>query len=393
MAEWIDFEDIRARVSLEDVIYRYYGGFPNLQRKGNKVTGPCPVHGGDSKRAFHADLDKNVWKCFSRNHGGNQIDFVMQKEDISVREAALLLKHYFLSNGNGTDDGHRGGNGSNGSGHSDSSESRAPTNGNSAATPRHERDRVRRDTEPDLPALNPALSVTLTLRGDHPHLVRDRALRPETVEHFGVGYCSKGIMRGCIAIPVHDEEGTLVAYAGRRLKPQAIREEGKYKLPKGFQKQLVLYNFHRAVPLAAEQGLILVEGFFTVLALYEAGLQNVVAAMGTELSEYQARMLSQARDVTILFDGDDAGWTGGMRARETLQSQGLSSVRVVRLPAGFEPEHLSQAELRWLLEGLGLGLTEIAFCVPEPALTLVPELACGSVEPPPQSGSARCARE
>ena len=64
----------------------------------------------------------------------------------------------------------------------------------------------------------------------------------ETVEHFGIGYCSRGIMRGTIAIPIHDEEGQLVASAGRRLKPSDIREYGKYKLPKGFKQERVLYK-------------------------------------------------------------------------------------------------------------------------------------------------------
>ena len=71
------------------------------------------------------------------------------------------------------------------------------------------------------------------------------------IAHFGVGYCSRGIMRGCIAIPVQDEDGALVAYAGRRLKASDIKEYGKYKLPKGFRKEFVLYNYHRAASVMA----------------------------------------------------------------------------------------------------------------------------------------------
>src|SRR5690242_2037490 len=97
MAEWINFAEIRSRVSLEDVIVRYYG-LTTLKRDGNKLVGPCPVHGGDSPRAFHADLDKNVWHCFSRcQKGGNQLDFVAAKEQIGIREAALRLHAFFVT--------------------------------------------------------------------------------------------------------------------------------------------------------------------------------------------------------------------------------------------------------------------------------------------------------
>src|SRR5438132_388785 len=87
-------------------------------------------------------------------------------------------------------------------------------------------------------------------------LKRD-GLKLETCQLFGVGWCARGIMRGCIAIPIHDEDGDLVAYAGRRLKPSEIREYGKYKFPKGLKKERILYNLHRAKAHQAKQGLIL----------------------------------------------------------------------------------------------------------------------------------------
>src|SRR3982751_4126743 len=91
MGQWIDFKELRSRISLEDVILRYYG-ITTLKLDGNKLVGPCPVHNGDSPRAFHADLEKNVWHCFSKcQKGGNQLDFVAAKESLSIRDAALKL--------------------------------------------------------------------------------------------------------------------------------------------------------------------------------------------------------------------------------------------------------------------------------------------------------------
>src|SRR5258706_14600546 len=99
MNQWVNFAEIRQKVSLEDVIYRYYR-IETLRRKGHRVAGPCPVHCGDSPSAFSADLSRNVWSCFSRcpqdKNGGNQLDFVAYKENISIREAAIRLKAFFL---------------------------------------------------------------------------------------------------------------------------------------------------------------------------------------------------------------------------------------------------------------------------------------------------------
>lgn len=332
--DWVDFAEIRKKVSLEQILLGFYK-LDNLKRQGQKLIGPCPVHGGDSPRAFHADLDKNVWHCFSGcRRGGNQLDLVALKENIPIREAALKLQAFCQGKATPL----------------------APPSPRPEEKPKEEkREKIAdRKTEES----NRPINIQLDLKHDHPHLIQDRKLEVETAELFGVGYCSRGIMRGCIAIPIHDDQGRLVAYAGRRLKPSEVREFGKYKFPKGFRKELVLYNLHRAKKQMAESGLILVEGFFSTLKLHEAGLTNVVAAMGCSLSEKQAELLQGAKEVTVLFDGDDAGVAGAMDVRERLGSQ--MPVRLVRLPAGTEPEDLSPQAMRWLVFGLkNLDLSEL----------------------------------
>lgn len=351
MGPWIDFHELRRRVTLEDVVFRFYG-IDTLERAGDKLVGPCPVHGGDSPRSFHADLPKNQWFCFSRRHGGNQLDFVAQKEGIGVREAAIRLHEFFLG---------RESQGKNGTGP-------RPPHAPQKPQPR-KRGSVQPNQDSDIegdqaePPVNEPLGVRLQLAGDHPHLTEVRKLRPETIAAFEVGYCSRGILRGTIAIPIHDEHGVLVAYAGRRLKAQAIREKGKYVLPRGFRKQLVLYNFHRAKDHIAEMGLVLVEGFFSTMKLHEAGYLNVVAAIGCDVSDAQADLLALSPEVTILFDGNDAGRLGAFAARDKLRSR--TKVRLVNLPDGYEPEDLGPEDLRWLLGGVrGLDLTEIALVRP-----------------------------
>ncbi len=377
MNQWVNFAEIRQKVSLEDVIFRYYR-IETLRRKGDRVVGKCPVHGGDSPTAFNADLSRSVWSCFTRcpedKNGGNQLDFVAYKENISIRDAALRLKAFFLG-------------------------------GNAAATPATARPpdpipiragvtamphpaapaaalapaaRAERKEDDDTKS-NPPLDVRLDLKADHPHLIQDRGLTPSTIDYFGIGWSGRGIMRGCIAIPIHDGEGHLVAYAGRRLKPADAREFGKYKLPKGFKKEILLFNYHRAKEHMTSDGLIVVEGYFKVMALHQAGLPNTVATMGRSLSREQALLLAAAKEVIILFDGNDAGRIGAEAAVKLLAEVAPQLiVRRINLPDGVEPDHLTPKTLRWAINGartLNLSTVSFTFPTPKPSENVDPPTA------------------
>lgn len=101
--------------------------------------------------------------------------------------------------------------------------------------------------------------------------------------------------------------------------PSDIVQYGKYKLPKGSRKELVLYSYNRAQAEMPDLGLILVEEFFSVLKLFEAGFPNVVSAMGCEVSEQQLELLARAPEVVVLFDGNVAGREGAERVRQNLE--------------------------------------------------------------------------
>ena len=158
---------------------------------------------------------------------------------------------------------------------------------------------------------NPPLSFALkNLDPEHPYLTA-RGFTKETIEEFGLGYFTKGLMKGRIAIPIHNEQGELVAYAGR-WPGDPPDGEGKYKLPAGFHKSLVVFNLHRVKDQVRSEGLILVEGFFDCMRLWQAGLHNVVALMGSSLSPEQEALIVKAvgpkGKVALLFDEDEAGW-------------------------------------------------------------------------------------
>ena len=203
-----------------------------------------------------------------------------------------------------------------------------------------------------------------SLDATHPYLT-ERGLTAETIAQFGVGLCtSKGIMAGRIAIPIHNEQGELVAYAGR-WPGEPPDGEGKYKLPAGFHKSHVVYNLHRAKDHAKDQGLIVVEGFFDCIRLHQAGFPNVVALMGSSLSEEQEELIvatvGRYGKVALMFDEDEAGRTGrdGVCKDRELKPgalQRLASrvyVKVIGLgEEGTQPDSLSAETLARSLGGL-----------------------------------------
>ena len=139
---------------------------------------------------------------------------------------------------------------------------------------------------------------------DHRHAyLAGRGIDPETAEYFGVGFFSgKGSMHGRIVIPIENERGELVAYAGRSIDGS----EPKYKLPAGFKKSQVLYNLARAVE-ETDGRVVLVEGFFDCMKVTQAG-HACVALMGCSMSEEQEEQLAaHFRQVIVMLDGDEAG--------------------------------------------------------------------------------------
>ena len=155
-------------------------------------------------------------------------------------------------------------------------------------------------------------------------------------------------MKNRIAIPVHNEQGELVAYAGR-WAGEAPEDQERYLLPPDFHKSMELFNIHR-VELARKE-IILVEGFFSVFWLWQHGVTNVVALMGSSLSARQADMLAGrlASDgkVTLLFDEDDAGIDCRRQGLDNLAEHMF--VKSLRLPVVVaQPDSLTGEQIQQL---------------------------------------------
>jgi DNA primase len=192
---------------------------------------------------------------------------------------------------------------------------------------------------------NPPLPFQLRdVDGAHAYL-RARNIDASTAARFGVGfYRGPGLMSGRMVIPIHDEGGRLVAYAGRAVDGSQPR----YRFPAGFGKSRVLFHFHHAVAVAGDTAWV-VEGFFDCMRVVQAGVENVVALMGTELHERPAQLLAERFSrVMMLLDGDEAGRRGSERAAARLRER--CEVRVMQLPEGVQPDQLPAWRLREMME-------------------------------------------
>ena len=148
-------------------------------------------------------------------------------------------------------------------------------------------------------------------------------------------------MQGRVVIPIHGEDGRLVAYAGRAL----VSAEPRYRFPPRFRKSLVLFNLHR-VALHGKT-VVVVEGFFDCFHIHQAGLPCVVALMRCSLSHHQEDLLQRHfQEVILLPDGDKAGRTAGVAIAARLCSK--ISTRLVEIPTGCQPDQLGGDQIRCL---------------------------------------------
>jgi DNA primase len=196
-------------------------------------------------------------------------------------------------------------------------------------------------------ARNKPLRFELTgIDHSHPYLAA-RGISWETAETFGVGYFpGKGLMTGRVVVPIRNEAGELVAYAGRSLEG----EEPRYLFPRGFQKSQVLFNLHRLASRDRSNPVIVVEGFFDCLKVHQAGFPHVVALMGITLSSVQQKLLEDHfRCVILLLDGDEPGRAASIKIADQLVHKLF--LRIVDVPVGLQPDQLTPNDISLLLKG------------------------------------------
>jgi DNA primase len=151
-------------------------------------------------------------------------------------------------------------------------------------------------------------------------------------------------MSGRVVIPIHNDWGELLAYAGRSIDDT----EPRYKLPAGFYTSAVLYNLHRVSTGDERKGSVVVgEGFFDSVRVTEAGFA-CVALMGSSMSPEQERLLtSRFEAVRLLLDGDEAGRAAAMECAGRLVKHVFT--KVLLLSTGMQPDAIEVEQLRLLL--------------------------------------------
>ena len=146
---------------------------------------------------------------------------------------------------------------------------------------------------------------------------------------------------GRLIFPIINSYGEVIAFGGRVLKKTDFAKYKNTKETAVFNKSKTLYNINLLKKLKLGQTIkevIMVEGYMDTISLYSAGFKNVVASMGTSLTQDQARLIKRYTDtVLISYDGDSAGQKANMRGLDILKGEGLN-VKVVPLPEGLDPD-------------------------------------------------------
>ena len=390
-------DDIKARLDILEVV----GQRVQLQRSGRSYKGNCPFH-QERTPSFHVFPDRQSWRCFGAcATGGDAISFVMRSENLEFGEAMRQLAR-------------RAG----------------------VTIP------DRRDTRPDSPAyrineaacayfqrflastqgaqarsymesrgLDRAASEAFQLGlappdGDslRSHLLRE-GFDPDQLAAAGVVRESddgeqRDLFRDRLMVPIRDADGRLAGFGGRALgdsQPKYINSPQS----EVFDKSRILYALDRARDDIRKSGAVIVEGYMDAIAAHQAGFHNVVASMGTALTEPQVSTIRRLTgSVTMALDQDAAGQQATLRSLESswrifqsrvagqsgsttlLQSQQNPEIRIAALPAGQDPDDVirrSPEEWRRLVENA------------RPLLDFVIAALSASVDPSAPQGKAAVA--
>ncbi len=373
-------DEIKARIDIVDLVSETV----QLKRSGKSYTGFCPFHANTRTPAFVVFPESGSWRCFGQcNEGGDIFRFVMKKEGWDFSEALRYLAEK-------------------------AGVTLAPPTPEQQATA-EEHDHLRTLLEEAVTFYRHQLLNTPAGKLAFEYLRQKRSLSEGTIEAFGLGYApnswdaalnyfkSKGYpsqdvleaglsserqhdggaageyqesaarnlydrFRHRLMIPIRDERGRMAGFGARILNPDDVPKFLNSPQTPIFDKGRLLYGLDQArrVIRSMDQAII-VEGYFDVIALHQAGFTNVVSPMGTALTERQLTLLKRfSRRIVLALDPDAAGNQATLRglqiARQAMDRQnepvfdarGLigsearlqADIRVTTLPEGLDPDEV-----------------------------------------------------
>jgi DNA primase len=339
--------EIKSKLPVVDVV----GETVVLKRAGSAYKGLCPFH-VEKTPSFVVSPDRETWHCFGCGEGGDIFTFLMRRDGLDFREALVRLAE-------------RAG---------------VELSERSAKEDRYKR-RLREALEAAIAWYREVLLQARQADVARRYLA-ERDLTEATLDRFGIGYAPNnwemltrrligrgfsneeliaaglaspsnrgGVIdkfRGRVIIPIRDASGNAVGLGGRIL-PEA--EGPKYlNSPAGplFDKSRTLFAIHLAkTAIRREKLAVIVEGYTDVMAAHQAGFENVVASLGTALTRGQIELATRYADaVALAYDVDVAGEQATQRGliEELGPDQSVSKVRVVRIPAGKDPDELIRTD-------------------------------------------------
>lgn len=331
------------KLNIVDVASSYM----HLEKKGGTYWACCPFH-HEKTASFHIDENRQFYHCFGCGVSGNVITLVKEMENVDFVDAVkMLAERANLPLPKTTFDGER------------------------AAEVKRKRDTL-------LKIMNDCAHFYLDNLNSgkaeaHINYILSREIPAGVVRSFGLGaslnysdlpkfLLAKGYSKqdmidsgavnevegrlsdaqgGRLIFPIINQFDEVVAFGGRALKKTDFAKYKNTKETLIFNKSKMLYNINRLKKLRRAGGLkevIMVEGYMDTVSLHQGGFKNVVASMGTSLTQEQARLIKRyCGTVLISYDGDSAGQKANMRGLEILKSEGID-VRVVPLPDGLDPD-------------------------------------------------------
>ena len=319
-------DEIKAKIDLVDLVSE---AGVRLRHTGKNYTGFCPFHDNKHTPAFVVWPETGTWRCFgSCNEGGDIFKFVMKKEGLDFKEAMQKL----------------------------------------AARAGVEIKEYHKETPQQKEAyenLRKLLEDAVVFYRSHlfsnkeilNYLREKRGLTDATIETFGLGYAPAGYdnalkhflqrgykdqelmeaglvsmrdydlrtydrFRNRIMIPIRDEQGRMAGFGARIVDPNDIPKFLNSPETPIFSKGRLLYGLDRArKPIRTADQAVIVEGYLDVIALHQAGFENVVSPMGTALTEDQMRLLKKfTRRIVLALDPDTAGQKAVLRGLEAARS-------------------------------------------------------------------------
>lgn len=332
-------DDVRTGNELVSVVEQYV----RLdKRSGANYFGLCPFHQEDTP-SFSVSPSKQIFYCFGCNKGGNVINFIMEIEKCSYPEAIKILAE-------------RAG-------------VKIPEPDDDAWQKRNERNKIIQSICLDAarwfyqnlidPRGQPAVEY-LKKRGVSAGLARKFGLGYAPGEWDGLlrhlqekkydetllvqsGLFKRGksgslydVFRQRLIFPIFDAMGKVIAFGGRVLDDSLPKYINSPETPL-YTKGRHLYALNLAKQSKARH-IIIVEGYMDVISLFQAGIDCVVASLGTALTENQARLLARyTESVVIGFDADKAGQSAALRSLDILQKNNLK-ISVLQVPDGKDPD-------------------------------------------------------